>query len=66
MTSIYPLRMAIRLPLAAIPGLIVRRCPRFPPKGQVRVDTELLQLTRKSEHNELVQKFVSAGLFPAE
>jgi len=29
-------------------------------------DTELLQLTRKSEHNELVQKFVSAGLFPAE
>ena len=28
-------------------------------------DTELLQLTRKSEHSELVQKFVSAGLFPA-
>jgi uncharacterized RmlC-like cupin family protein len=28
-------------------------------------DTELLQLTRKSEHNELVRKFVAAGLFPA-
>jgi len=28
-------------------------------------DTELLQLTRQSEHHELVQKFVSAGLFPA-
>jgi len=29
-------------------------------------DTELLQLTRKSEHNELVRKFVEAGLFPQE
>jgi hypothetical protein len=28
-------------------------------------DTELLQLTRKSEHNELVRKFVAAGLFQA-
>jgi len=26
----------------------------------------LLQLTRKSEHNELVRTFVEAGLFPSE
>ena len=29
-------------------------------------ETELLQLTRKSEHNELVRTFVAAGLFPGE
>jgi len=29
-------------------------------------ETELLQLTRKSEHNELVRTFVEAGLFPSE
>jgi hypothetical protein len=29
-------------------------------------ETELLQLTRKSEHNELVRTFVAAGLFPSE
>jgi hypothetical protein len=28
-------------------------------------ETELLQLTRKSDHNELVRQFVAAGLFPA-
>jgi hypothetical protein len=29
-------------------------------------ETELLQLTRKSEHNELVREFAAAGLFPSE
>jgi hypothetical protein len=29
-------------------------------------ETELLQLTRKSEHNELVRKIAAAGLFPSE
>jgi hypothetical protein len=29
-------------------------------------ETELLQLTRKAEHNELVRKFAAAGLFPSE
>ena len=29
-------------------------------------ETELLQLTRKSEHNELVRTFAEAGLFPSE
>jgi len=29
-------------------------------------ETELLQLTRKSDHNDLVAKFVAAGLFPSE
>jgi quercetin dioxygenase-like cupin family protein len=28
-------------------------------------ETELLQLTRKSDHNDLVRQFVAAGLFPA-
>lgn len=28
-------------------------------------ETELLQLTRKSDHNDLVRHFVAAGLFPA-
>jgi uncharacterized RmlC-like cupin family protein len=28
-------------------------------------ETELLQLTRKADHNELVRQFVAAGLFPA-
>jgi hypothetical protein len=28
--------------------------------------TELLQLTRKSDHNDLVRKFVEAGLFPSD
>ena len=29
-------------------------------------ETELLQLTRKSAHNELVRTFIEAGLFPSE
>jgi hypothetical protein len=29
-------------------------------------ETELLQLTRKSDHNDLVRTFVDAGLFPAD
>jgi quercetin dioxygenase-like cupin family protein len=29
-------------------------------------ETELLQLTRKAEHNELVRKFAAAGLFASE
>ena len=29
-------------------------------------ETELLQLTRKSDHNDLVRQFVAAGLFPSE
>jgi hypothetical protein len=29
-------------------------------------ETELLQLTRKSDRNDLVRKFVDAGLFPSD
>jgi hypothetical protein len=29
-------------------------------------ETELLQLTRKSAHNELVRTFIETGLFPSE
>jgi hypothetical protein len=32
----------------------------------MEAETELLQLTRTSEHNELSRQFVEAGLFPAE